>query len=100
MFVSSVTKLCILISFRILHYLSDHELNPFIFHLVNLILHVLVSCLTFQVYNLFFEMRCPKSSLCCALMFAIHPVHTESVCLFLLKVEDFVQEVAESDFAI
>jgi len=61
-------------------YLVDYQLwglNPLGFHLTNLLLHAVVSVLFF-----FFAARLAgerRSALAAALLFAVHPVHTEAV---------------------
>lgn len=64
-------------------------LYPMGFHVVNIILHAVVSVLmlfTFSVLLSGCEIRdgrlvfgCPRASFLCAVLFAVHPVHTESV---------------------
>lgn len=60
------------------------------FHIVNIILHSLVSVLMLAVFSLVLAgyqndregqplFGAPKASLACAILFAIHPIHTESV---------------------
>ena len=65
------------------------DLNPFIFHLTNIIVHPIVCILYYEVCRcLCKESQCPDkrrkidwalSPLVAALTFAVHPVHTESV---------------------
>lgn len=63
---------------------------PMSFHIVNIILHGLVSVLMLAVFSLVLAgyhndregqplFGAPKASLACAILFAIHPIHTESV---------------------
>jgi protein O-mannosyl-transferase len=64
-----------LLSFSIEYQLAG--LNPFLFHLDNLLLHILVVLL---VYRLFRVMKLdPLPSLLAAALFAIHPLRVESV---------------------
>ena len=65
------------LSFR-LNY-SLHELDPFGYHLVNLILHAVVSV---QIFGLANRLRpgLRRGGLLAALLFASHPVHSEAVC--------------------
>ena len=72
------------VTFRLNHWLAD-GLDPFGFHLANIILHALVSLLYLEICT----MICKKSALeptfkmlsppIAALLFAVHPVHTENV---------------------
>jgi hypothetical protein len=50
--------------------------NPWSWHLISLILHILTSILAFNFLRLFFD---NKVSLIGAIIFAVHPVHTEAV---------------------
>ena len=64
-------------------------LEPQWFHRVNIALHALNSVLLLRVFSLLFggipvkrgEHLAPKISLVCSLIFAAHPVHTESVSI-------------------
>ncbi|XP_055081629.1 protein O-mannosyl-transferase TMTC1 isoform X2 [Periophthalmus magnuspinnatus] len=71
----SYRPLCIL-SFKLNIWLSG--MAPLYFHLVNVALHILVSCLLLVTCR-----RCvfsdSRSSFLAALLFAVHPVHTEAV---------------------
>lgn len=60
------------------------------FHIVNIILHGLVNVFMLAVFSLVLAgyhndregrplFGAPKASLACAILFAIHPIHTESV---------------------
>ncbi|XP_072033910.1 protein O-mannosyl-transferase TMTC2-like [Amphiura filiformis] len=70
----SYRPLCTL-SFR-LNYLVG-ELNPFGYHLVNVLLHAIASGLVTFTANRLFERFLP--TLLAGLFFALHPVHTEAV---------------------
>lgn len=48
------------------------------FHAVNVVLHALVSLLSLRLFRVLLQ-GAPRASLLCALLFAVHPVHTESV---------------------
>lgn len=63
---------------------------PMSFHIVNILLHGLVCVLMLAVFSLVLSgysknreghwmFGAPKASLLCAVLFAVHPVHTESV---------------------
>jgi len=58
-----------------LNYLTT-GLNPFEFHLTNIILHILNTILVFLFLSLFFKR---DASLLGACLFAVHPIHTEAV---------------------
>lgn len=62
------------LTFR-LNYLFD-ELNPYGYHLVNVLIHSIV-CLLY--YKLCFAFMPESASLIAALIFAVHPIHTEAV---------------------
>lgn len=58
----------------------DHKiwnLNPFGFHLTNIILHLLATLLVFTLIKQLFGQE--KLALITALIFALHPVHTENI---------------------
>ncbi|RWS11056.1 transmembrane and TPR repeat-containing protein CG4050-like protein [Dinothrombium tinctorium] len=69
----SYRPLCVL-TFR-LNYLI-HELRPFGYHLVNVVLHVVVCLIYHRLCNIFMP---HIASLVSALLFAVHPVHSEAV---------------------
>ena len=64
-------------------------LHPKGFHIVNIVLHGIVSVLMLPVFDLLLsacytqitlgDFAMPRGSLLCAVLFASHPVHTESV---------------------
>lgn len=76
-------------SFRLNHFLGG--LNPVWYHIPNILLHGVVSVLLLCVSSLLFggyevnpesgavRFKAPKSALLCTLLFAVHPIHTESV---------------------
>ena len=57
-----------------LHY-QIHGLEPFGYHLVNVLIHALSACLLFLIFR---RLALPGGYLA-ALLFALHPVHVESV---------------------
>jgi 4-amino-4-deoxy-L-arabinose transferase-like glycosyltransferase len=64
----------------ILSYALNYKLGglrPFGYHLANIFLHALNSVLVYLLAHLIFERKRP--ALFSALLFAIHPVHTEAV---------------------
>uniref|UniRef100_A0A8C4T142 Protein O-mannosyl-transferase TMTC3-like n=1 Tax=Erpetoichthys calabaricus TaxID=27687 RepID=A0A8C4T142_ERPCA len=62
------------LTFRINYMFS--ELSAMSYHLLNLFLHAVVCLIFLRVCKLFLD---KKSSLVAALLFAVHPVHTEAV---------------------
>lgn len=77
------------ITFRINYYFAGGY-HPMGFHVVNIILHSIVSVLMFDVFSTLFNgisyrcrgrkiNRAHKASLLASLLFAVHPVHTECV---------------------
>ena len=69
----SYRPLCVL-SFR-LNY-SLHGLEPLGYHLLNLILHMIVTILFYNVSGNYVN---AKTSYVASLLFAVHPIHTEAV---------------------
>lgn len=67
------------LTFR-LNYLFS-ELSAASYHLLNVILHAVVCVLFLRVCRLFLD---KTSSLVAALLFAVHPIHTEAVSVQLL----------------
>ena len=70
----SYRPLCVL-TFRLNHMLAG--LNPFGYHLVNVILHAIVTTLFWQLAYIVTQRR--GTALLSALLFASHPIHTEAV---------------------
>ena len=80
--------------FRFSYYLGG-GLSPPWFHIPNIILHGIVSVLLLLVFSILFggyevdpeseevRFKAAKSALLCALLFAVHPIHTESVSLII-----------------
>ncbi|GBL75293.1 Transmembrane and TPR repeat-containing protein 4 [Araneus ventricosus] len=69
------------LTFRLNYFVTG--LHPFSFHLVNILLHGTVSTLVLRVMNSLFnkilEDEAPKAAFLSALLFSVHPIHTESV---------------------
>ncbi|XP_030057204.1 protein O-mannosyl-transferase TMTC4 [Microcaecilia unicolor] len=77
------------LTFRV-NYILAGGYHPVGFHVVNIILHCIVSLLMFDVFSILFGgltysskgrrlNLAPKASLFAALLFAVHPLHTECV---------------------
>ncbi|EDO43484.1 predicted protein [Nematostella vectensis] len=73
------------LTFRLNYWLANGY-HPWGFHFVNVVLHAVVSMLSLRIYAVFFEDRVrmktgqvSQASFLCSLIFAVHPVHTESV---------------------
>lgn len=63
-----------------LSYMADYVLwglNPWGFHLSNIIFHTICGILVYLIFNLLFDNR--YTSLAASLLFVCHPIHTESV---------------------
>ncbi|RZF38686.1 hypothetical protein LSTR_LSTR003492 [Laodelphax striatellus] len=69
----SYRPLCVL-TFRWNYML--HQLEPMGYHLVNMLLHALVCLIYFRMCSLFLP---ETSSFVAAMLFAVHPIHTEAV---------------------
>jgi hypothetical protein len=54
-----------------------HGEDPFFYHLTNLFIHSMNSLLLFFFFFLLYQHA--EGALFCALIFAIHPIHTEAV---------------------
>lgn len=54
------------------------ELSPAMYHLTNAVIHAAACWLLFVLCTRIFDSR--KSSFLCALIFAVHSIHTEAVC--------------------
>ncbi|KAL3846955.1 hypothetical protein ACJMK2_017895 [Sinanodonta woodiana] len=78
------------LTYRFSHVLSG-GLNPIAFHVPNIVLNAIVSVLILGIFSILFGgyaldaksgkqiFSAPKSAFLCAVLFAVHPVHTESV---------------------
>lgn len=71
-----------MLTFR-LNYLFS-ELRAASYHLLNVILHAVVCVLFLRVCRLFLD---KTSSFVAALLFAVHPIHTEAVSVCLMGEE-------------
>lgn len=87
-----------ILTFRFNYWLAG-GLNPWSFHVFNVVLHAVVSILSLKIFPVLIshtnndknKFSTPKASLFCALLFAVHPIHTESVsieifCFFVVGV--------------
>ena len=78
----SYRPLCVL-TFRLNYFL--HQLQPFGYHLGNVMLHALVTCLYVKLCRDVFG--CGQKTACIAgVLFAVHPIHTEAVSVCLLAI--------------
>lgn len=79
-----------------LNYLLAGGLHPVGFHVLNIILHAVISALMIDVFALLIGglaydekgrmlNQAPKTSLLASLFFAVHPIHTESVSKVQIK---------------
>lgn len=70
-------------------------LHPVGFHVLNIVLHAVISALMIDVFDILIGglaydgegrslYQAPKTSLLAALLFGVHPVHTESVSVHAL----------------
>nr|CAD7202138.1 unnamed protein product [Timema douglasi] len=66
------------LSFRWNYWMSE-GLKPWGFHVTNVLLHCLVSVLSLLVYDRLFGGHSPRAALLSALLFSVHPVHSEAV---------------------
>ncbi|XP_053391132.1 protein O-mannosyl-transferase TMTC4-like [Mercenaria mercenaria] len=78
------------LTFRLSYYVGG-GLEPIYFHIPNIILHGIVSVLILRTFSILFgsytvdvdsgetQFMAARSSVLCALLFAVHPIHTESV---------------------
>ncbi|XP_049951100.1 protein O-mannosyl-transferase TMTC4-like [Schistocerca serialis cubense] len=66
------------LSFRWNYWLSG-GLKPWGFHVTNIWLHALASVLLLPFCDILYGGRCPRASFLTALLFAVHPVHSEAV---------------------
>ena len=75
-----------------LNYIFGGGYKPWGYHFVNIILHAINSVLLLRVFSVVLGgiridqngrriFTAPKASLLCGILFAVHPVHTESVSL-------------------
>lgn len=73
-----------------LNYILSSGYKPWSFRFLNIVLHALHSVFLLRVYSILLGgvkvdengsrvFTAPKASLLCAILFAIHPIHTESV---------------------
>lgn len=62
------------------------------FHIVNIILHAIVSMLLLPVFNILLDSKEKRTAFYATALFAVHPVHTEAVCnfncIYLFKVKN------------
>lgn len=72
------------LTFRLNYWLSG-GLHPWAFHFVNVVLHTLVSVLSLRVFDEVFSQNSTsmvsREGFLAGLIFAVHPIHTESVSI-------------------
>ncbi|XP_014609458.1 PREDICTED: transmembrane and TPR repeat-containing protein 4-like isoform X3 [Polistes canadensis] len=66
------------LTFRIQYWIRGH-LNSQDFHIANIILHIIVSLLTYYVFNILLSNKEQNLAFYGTVLFAIHPVHTEAI---------------------
>lgn len=66
------------LTFRIEFQWHGKEASPFWMKATNLCLHILVSCFLLEFGDLFIRDRC-RTSFLAAMLFSVHPIHTEAV---------------------
>lgn len=68
------------------------ELDPFGFHLTNLLIHLIATLILFRVLQvLFYKYKyCNLAALLGTLIFALHPIHTEAVSWVSGRTDSFV----------
>jgi len=100
----SLYRPLIIFSYALNYLVSD--LNPFGYHLINLLIHLINSILTFLLCLYLFESWRWISSLVVSLLFATHPIHTEAVanivgraellcfCFFILALWFYIKAVS------
>ena len=71
------------LSFRINHALSG--LDPRDFHITNVVLHTIVSLLSFELSRLLFADKRP--AFIAALLFSVHSIHTEAIANIVGRAE-------------
>ena len=70
-------------------------LHPMGFHILNVLLHAVVCVLFLQMFSVIFSggppvghFPLPKASLLAAVLFTVHPAHTESVSAFSITLKN------------
>lgn len=76
----SYRPLCVL-TFRWNYFF--HELNPMGYHAVNVFLHTIVCVMFYNLCRIFLR---ANSSFVAALLFAVHPIHSEAVRNFKMNI--------------
>ncbi|XP_015190840.1 PREDICTED: transmembrane and TPR repeat-containing protein 4-like isoform X2 [Polistes dominula] len=66
------------LTFRIQYWIRGH-LNSQDFHIANIILHIIVSLLTYYVFNILLSNKEQNLAFYGTVLFTIHPVHTEAI---------------------
>lgn len=63
-----------------LHFWLRERLIAQDYHIVNIILHTIVSILMLPVFNILIDSKERSTTFYATALFAVHPVHTEAVC--------------------
>ncbi len=74
---SGIYRPLTLVSYALNH--ACHELNPFGYHLVNVVLHAINSLIVFFLSLNFFSAKQRTAAFLTGVFFALHPIHTEAV---------------------
>lgn len=65
---------------RLQYWLRD-SLDPRDFHILNIVLHSIVCVFTYFVFQILLEWSAPEVCFYASVLFAVHPIHTESVSI-------------------
>lgn len=74
-------------------FLNKGLLEPFGFHLFNLILHGTICSLTFPLFLTIFKGKhCKQIAFIASLLFAVHPIHSEAVIIFFFYIYFWIKK--------
>ena len=97
--------------FRLSYYLGGGFKREW-FHIPNILLHGIVSALLLPVFAVLiddttvdtgkakFQFRSTKSAFLCALLFAVHPIHTENVSYVIKIITMCIRLLAETSLSL